>query len=141
VSDKREEDKVPDTLPAPPERKLRCHKCDHSKAEKRETVLDGTAPGRWEPCKEGTEGAFCDSEGRWQKWKKTGAEKKFSVHVHKLAPGDAEKISHVTTRFGLLPRDHGVVHWTVDDDGHLVVRPALPDHDLDLQVHLEDGDG
>jgi hypothetical protein len=129
---------TPSTLP-PPERKLRCHKCCHEKAVQREVVLEGTAPGRWLPAREGEEGAFCDPDGRWQRWHKTGKEAKFTVHVHELAPGDAEKISHVTTRFGHLPRDFGVVHWTVDDNGHLVVRPALPDHDLDLQVHIDDG--
>ncbi len=134
-----DKDRAPDTLPAPPERKLRVHKCEHSKAERRETVLEGTAPGRWEPCKAGTEGAFCDSEGRWQRWRKTGAEKRFSVHVHALPPGNAKKVSHVTTRFGLLPPE-GIVNWRVED-GNLVISPAIDGIDLGLEVHLEDGDG
>ena len=121
-------------------KKTRAHKCDRKDGECRVHEIEGTAPGKWVQAVEGEAKCFKsdDSPTGFIRWQETGPCKTFSTQRHRLPAG--ARVSHVTTRFGLLPKDHGVVHW-FEEDGHVVIRPAMDDHDLDLEAHLEDPDG
>lgn len=117
---------------------MKFHRCLHAKAETRTHEIPGSASGRWVTCSASEPGAVQngDAPGSWHRWEVTGSPKSYTTHKHVLPAGAAERISHVTTRFGHLPQGAGVVHWVIED-GHLIVRPAL-DLDLGIEAHLRD---
>jgi hypothetical protein len=116
------------------------HRCEHAHAEKHTRDIPGSAPGRWVQCTKNDDGAreSGDAPGTFVRWVVTGAHKTISAHRHRLPEGVADRIKHVTTRFGHLPQGSGVLSWSIED-GHLIVRPAV-DVDLGIELHLDEAD-
>ena len=111
-------DPLADTVPA---KKPKIHICKHIERECKVHEIEGTAPMVFNK--------------QQQKMIVNGPSVTISHDVYKLPPGSVVK--EVNSQFGPVPKGSGVVSWSLNEDGDLVIRPSM-EVDLKLEIHLED---